>query len=80
MTAVAEHVLDALGAYRFPTDQGFCYLVFRKIEVIGAENDDDLHGAMRGTVTFLPGVDLTEATGELWEAESETSPKPSALY
>ena len=29
----------------------------------------DLWGAMRGTVTVAPGVDLTEPTGELWEAE-----------
>jgi hypothetical protein len=43
MTAVAEHVLNALGAYCFPTGRGFCYLAYRKIEVIVAENDDDLH-------------------------------------
>jgi hypothetical protein len=36
MTAVTEHVLDALGAYRFPTDHGFCYVAFRRVEVIGA--------------------------------------------
>jgi hypothetical protein len=35
MTAVAEHILDALGAYRFPTDEGYCYLIYRKIEEIG---------------------------------------------
>jgi len=29
----------------------------------------DLWGAMRGTVTVAPGVDLTEPTGEVWEAE-----------
>ncbi|MGA2673396.1 MAG: hypothetical protein ABSE99_09210 [Terracidiphilus sp.] len=29
----------------------------------------DLWGAMRGTVTVTPGVDLTESTGEIWEAE-----------
>jgi len=34
MTAVAAHVLDALGSYRFPTDDGYCYLVYRKIEVV----------------------------------------------
>jgi uncharacterized protein DUF6882 len=32
MTAVAVHVLDALGSYRFPTEHGFCYLVYREIE------------------------------------------------
>ena len=31
---------------------------------------NELWGAMRGTVVFLPGVDLTEPTGETWEAES----------
>lgn len=34
MTAVAEHILDALGAYRLPSDKGFCYLAYRKIEVV----------------------------------------------
>ncbi|MGD0682826.1 MAG: hypothetical protein ABR990_12340 [Terracidiphilus sp.] len=29
----------------------------------------DLWGAMRGTVTVAPGVDLTEPTGETWDAE-----------
>lgn len=33
MTAVAAHVLDAPGAYRFPTDLGHYYLVYRKITV-----------------------------------------------
>lgn len=32
MTAVAAHILDALGAYRFPTDDGYCYLIYRKID------------------------------------------------
>jgi hypothetical protein len=52
MTAVAEHILDALGAYRFPTDHGFCYLAYRNIEVVGEEAENDLHGAMRDAVTF----------------------------
>jgi antitoxin (DNA-binding transcriptional repressor) of toxin-antitoxin stability system len=30
---------------------------------------DGLWGAMRGTVTISPGVDLTEPTGEIWAAE-----------
>jgi antitoxin (DNA-binding transcriptional repressor) of toxin-antitoxin stability system len=33
------------------------------------EDDFDLWGAMRGTVTIPPGVDLTEPTGEIWDAE-----------
>jgi len=37
MTPVAEHILDAPGAYRFPTDDGFCYLAFRDVQVLGAE-------------------------------------------
>jgi hypothetical protein len=68
LTAVSEHVLDALGAYRFPTDNGYCYLVYRKIEESGTEVGD-LWGAMRGTVTIRPGVDLTEPTGEMWDAQ-----------
>jgi hypothetical protein len=34
-----------------------------------AEECLDLWGAMRGTVTVAPGVDLTEPTGEIWDAE-----------
>jgi uncharacterized protein DUF6882 len=40
MTAVAAHVLDALGSYRFPTENGHCYLVYRNIEVIPTALDD----------------------------------------
>ena len=29
----------------------------------------DLWGAMRGTVTVAPGVDLTDSPGEVWDAE-----------
>ncbi|MGA2166602.1 MAG: hypothetical protein ABSG62_00225 [Terracidiphilus sp.] len=38
---------------------------------IARDSDDpfELWGAMRGTVTFLPNVDLTESTGEVWDAE-----------
>ena len=46
----------------------------RPIAAVVPVNDDagkafDLWGAMRGTVTVAPGVDLTESTGEVWEAE-----------
>lgn len=34
-----------------------------------SDEDSDLWGAMRGTVTIAPGVDLTESTGEIWDAE-----------
>jgi antitoxin (DNA-binding transcriptional repressor) of toxin-antitoxin stability system len=34
-----------------------------------ADEGTDLWGAMRGTVTVTPGVDLTESTGEVWDAE-----------
>jgi hypothetical protein len=34
MTSIAVHILDALGSYRFPTDEGFCYLVFRNVEIL----------------------------------------------
>jgi antitoxin (DNA-binding transcriptional repressor) of toxin-antitoxin stability system len=41
--------------------------------IIPVSNDSneefDLWGAMRGTVTIPPGVDLTESTGEVWDAE-----------
>ena len=34
-----------------------------------ANGGDELWGAMRGTISIQPGVDLTEPTGELWDAE-----------
>ena len=38
---------------------------------IAKHGDDpfELWGAMRDTMTFLPDVDLTEPTGEIWDAE-----------
>jgi prevent-host-death family protein len=30
----------------------------------------ELWGALRGTVTVTPGTDLTEGTGEVWEADT----------
>lgn len=39
MTAVAAHILNAPGAYRFPTDDGYCYLVYRKIEEVDREQE-----------------------------------------
>lgn len=46
----------------------------RAVAAIVPVNDDqgdvqDLWGSMRGTVTVAPGVDLTEPTGEVWDAE-----------
>jgi hypothetical protein len=63
MTAVAAHVLDALGAYRFPTDNGYCYLIYRKIEESKTEKNIDLSGEVCGTVALIPSADLTENTG-----------------
>jgi hypothetical protein len=34
MTSVAVHVLGAPGSYRFPTELGHCYLVYRKIKIL----------------------------------------------
>ncbi len=34
-----------------------------------SDEESDLWGALRGTVTVTPGVDLTESTGEVWDAE-----------
>ncbi|MGB8260646.1 MAG: hypothetical protein WCE75_09860 [Terracidiphilus sp.] len=33
------------------------------------DEEADLWGAMRGTVAVSPGTDLTEPTGETWDAE-----------
>ena len=42
----------------------------RLIEFAQAQRSiTSLYGAMRGTVTVAPGVDLTEPTGELWDAK-----------
>ncbi len=30
---------------------------------------DELYGCMEGSVTVAPGVDLTDPTGEIWDAE-----------
>jgi antitoxin (DNA-binding transcriptional repressor) of toxin-antitoxin stability system len=38
----------------FPVESGDCF---------------DLWGAMRDTVTVAPGADLTDPTGEIWDAE-----------
>jgi hypothetical protein len=32
MTSIAVHLLSGLGSYRFPTEKGYCYLVYRKIK------------------------------------------------
>ena len=38
--------------------------------IVPIENEPvELWGAMRGTVKIAPGVDLTQPTGEVWEAE-----------
>lgn len=71
MTAVAVHILQSPGSYRFPTDGGYCYLAYRKIGEISRDTEDGLYGALRGTVTITPGIDITEPTGEVWKAESE---------
>ncbi len=34
MTAIAVHVLDSPGSYRFPTEHGYCYLIFREVEAV----------------------------------------------
>lgn len=47
-------------------------LVFRRMALEDTMQDDeyDLWGAMRGSVTVQPGWDLTQPTGEEWDAES----------
>lgn len=39
--------------------------------IVPVEQDlRELWGAMRGSVKIAPGADLTQPTGEVWEAES----------
>jgi hypothetical protein len=47
-------------------------LVFRRLATVPPVPDDDYDpwGAMRGSVTVQPGWDLTQPTGEEWNAES----------
>ncbi len=40
------------------------------VPITDANETVELWGAMRGTVTIAPGVDLTDPTGEVWDAES----------
>lgn len=80
MTAIAAHLLDAPGAYRFPTDAGYCYLVYRAIEEVGADGPRDLHGAILGSIQVAPSVDLAESADEALKAESGLPPDPPALY
>jgi len=37
MTAVTVHVLKSPGSYRFPTEHGYCYLVYREVEEVSKE-------------------------------------------
>ena len=37
MTAVAAHLLDAPGAYSFPTERGRCFLIYRHLEQLTAK-------------------------------------------
>jgi antitoxin (DNA-binding transcriptional repressor) of toxin-antitoxin stability system len=39
------------------------------VPILVEEAQFELWGAMRGTVTVAPGVDLTDPTGEIWDAE-----------
>jgi hypothetical protein len=36
MTSIAVHILGAPGSYRFPTDRGYCYLVYRRVKELVA--------------------------------------------
>lgn len=55
--------------------EGRCLVFAREREGLassvsgGAVPVPDPFGAMRGSVTFVPGVDLTAPTGEKWAAE-----------
>jgi len=40
LTAIAAHILDAPGAYRFPTEDGHVYLVYRTIHFIEQKTGD----------------------------------------
>ncbi|HEY1804694.1 MAG TPA: hypothetical protein VGG45_09455 [Terracidiphilus sp.] len=42
MTAIAVHILDAPGSYRFPTEHGFCYLAYREVEILVQETSSEL--------------------------------------
>ena len=43
-------------------------IVFARLKSRQPPNIPDPFGAMRGSVVFVPDVDLVEPTGEIWEA------------
>ena len=47
ITAIAAHLLNAPGAYRFPTDSGHVYLVYRNVEVIRADAENRINPSAR---------------------------------
>lgn len=42
---------------------------------IEADELPPLYGCMRGMVGFVDGVDLTEPTGEIWDAQATEGPE-----
>lgn len=46
-------------------------VTFRRSAVSSPSAHGDPWGCMAGTVTFMPGVDLTAPSGEHWSAEEE---------
>lgn len=46
-------------------------LVFSRAAPRRRADIPDPFGAMRGSVVFVPGVDLTEPTGEMWDAAGD---------
>ena len=78
--AIKEHISDLEALYiaeqhlikhRAGHSKSYTQKEMEKLVPIAenAKDSVDLWGAMRGTVTVAPGVDLTEPTGEFWEAE-----------
>ena len=40
MISIAVHVLQSPGSYRFPTERGYCYLVYRNIRSVNGTGED----------------------------------------
>jgi len=82
MTAIAAYVLEAVGAYRTPGDNGFAYFVLTSIRWAHEDEKIDcrFHGEQDRTLVCRHIVDslyTRAAVGFHW-SEDDTAPRPDA--
>jgi hypothetical protein len=76
MTAVAAHVLNAPGAFHFPTGDGVCYLLFRVIHEL-SHSCDNCTGAPLDSNMTDPNLDAVSLARRAREFMDE--PEPTTL-